>query len=93
MILNKTIIVFGKGNILVSPMVGMETGIGKILFDELEKPVKIGTKFKNLNIDNLPHPVEFVFEKTESIDALIEGLMLCKKDMIKFQKKENKNGK
>ena len=87
MILNKTIIVFGKGNILVSPMVGMETGIGKILFDELEKPVKIGTKFKNLNIDNLPHPVEFVFEKTESIDALIEGLMLCKKDMIKFQKK------
>lgn len=93
MIISKSAVVFGKGDILITPAVGLQSGYGKIIFNELEKPTKIGTKFKDLNADNYPNPIELVFEKIESIDALIEALTLCKKDMIKFQKeKENKNG-
>lgn len=91
MVLNKSIIIFGDGKILITSAIGTNTGTGKIFFDELEEPMEIGTKIKNLNTKELPHPIEFIFEKTESIDALIEALNNCKENMINF-KKENKNG-
>lgn len=39
MILHKTVIVF-RGDTIISPAVGLTTGNGKIMLDELEKPVK-----------------------------------------------------
>ena len=89
MILNKTIIVF-RGDVIISPAVGLKTGMGKIKFDELEEPVKIGSRI-DVRDENLPHPVELIFEKKESVDALIRQLKVVKKDMIKFEKGELKD--
>lgn len=86
MILNKSMIIFGKGDVVMTSAVGEETGTGKIFFDELEKPVKIGTKLKNFKVEDAPHPIEFIFEEIKSIDVLIETLESCKKGMIKHQK-------
>ena len=88
MIINKSIIVFGKGDILITPAVGMQSGYGKILFNELEKPTKIGAEFKDLDAGNYADPIELIFEKTESIDVLIKSLEICKENMIQHQKRE-----
>ena len=89
MILNKTVVVF-RGDTIISPAVGLTTGNGKIMLDELEKPVKIGSNI-DVRRENLPHPVELIFEKKESVDALIKQLKEKKKDMIKFEKGELKD--
>ncbi len=89
MILNKTVIIF-RGDTVISPAVGLKTGNGKIMLDELEKPVKIGSRI-DLRGEDLPHPVELIFEKKESVDALIKQLKVVKKDMIKFEKGELKD--
>lgn len=89
MILNKTVMVF-RGDIVISPAVGLKTGNGKIMLDELEKPVKIGSPV-DVRDEDLPHPVELIFEKKESVDALIRQLKVVKRDMIKFEKGELKD--
>ena len=89
MILHKTVIIF-RGDTIISPAVGLTTGSGKIMLDELEKPVKIGS-IVDVRGENLPHPVELIFEKKESVDALIKQLKVVKKDMIKFEKGELKD--
>lgn len=89
MILNKTVIIF-KGDTVISPAVGLKTGNGKIMLDELERPVKIGSRV-DVRGEDLPHPVELIFEKKESVDALIKQLKVMKKDMIKFEKGELKD--
>ena len=48
-------------------------------------------KERNVRGENLPHPVELIFEKKESVDALIKQLKVMKKDMIKFEKGELKD--
>lgn len=88
MILNKSAIIFGRGDVLITSAIGVESGAGKILFDELEKSVKIGTSIKNISVANSPHPVELIFEDVESIDVLIKSLKTCKKEMINHQKRE-----
>lgn len=89
MILHKTVVIF-RGDTVISPAVGLTTGYGKIMFDELEKPVKIGSNI-DVRGENLPHPIELIFEKKESVDALIKQLKVMKKDMIKFEKGELKD--
>lgn len=91
MIINKTIIVF-RGDILITPAIGLETGRGKIILNEMEEPVKIGTQMKDILVDKLPNPIEFIFEDEKSIDVLIKSLETCKENMINF-KKENNNEK
>ena len=88
MILNKSIVVFGKGDIMITSAIGMTSGYGKILLDELGESREIGSQISSESLENYPHLVELVFEKTESIDVLIQSLKRCKQDMIKFQKRE-----
>lgn len=88
MIFNKTIILFGKGDVVMTSAIGEETGNGKIFFNELKTPVKIGSRLKNLKVEETPNPIEFIFEDIKSIDVLIKTLEICKNSMIKYQKKK-----
>lgn len=88
MIINKSIVILGKGDVGITAAIGINSGHGKIMFDQLEEPKEIGSQLPLGTTDDYLHPVELVFENEKSIDVLIKALKTCKKDMINFKKRE-----